>query len=151
MFFFFQIFGCFLCVFFFPVKVHMPFIQSISKLYFFFFVAGKKNTAFSFIQSIFPQNVKKMNFYSKKKIRYLWFKIFHPKHCTTPFSYKTTLPSSLLPRNTNICLCVCTYVYMGVFLGVENWYFTRFVKYGKKMKFTCYFGQKRGGGTRFLV
>ena len=55
----------FLC-FFFPVKVHMPFIHSISKLYF-FFVAGKKNTAFSFIQSILPQNVKKMNFYRKKK------------------------------------------------------------------------------------
>ena len=34
---------------------------------------------------------------------------------------------------------------MGVFLGVEDWYFTRFVKYGKKMKFTCYLGQKRGG------
>ena len=55
----------FVC-FFFPVKVHMPFIHSISKLYF-FSLSGKKNAAFSFIQSIFPQNVKNMNFYSKKK------------------------------------------------------------------------------------
>ena len=66
-FFFSNIFGCFLCVFFFPVKVHMSFIQSISGLYFFFSSLEKKNTAFSFNQSIFPQNVKKMNFYRKKK------------------------------------------------------------------------------------
>ena len=81
--FFFHIFVCFFCVFFFPVKVHMPFIHSISKLYFFFSSLEKKNTAFSFIQSILPQNVKKMNFYRKKKydtftgVKYVRFNLLY--------------------------------------------------------------------------
>ena len=40
------------------------------------------------------------------------------------------------------------YALFSLFLGVEDWYFTRFVKYSKKMKFTCYLGQKRGGGVQ---
>ena len=66
--FFFSKFLFVFCVFFFfLVKVHIPFIQSISKLYFFFLSLEKKNTAFLIIQSIFPQNVEKMNFNRKKK------------------------------------------------------------------------------------
>ena len=61
LYFFFRIFGCFFCIFFFQWKVHLPFIHSISGL-FFFSVAGKKKTAFSFIQSIFSQSVVKINF-----------------------------------------------------------------------------------------
>ena len=56
----------FVC-FFFPVKVHIAIHSFDLEAVFFFSSLEKKNTAFSFIQSIFPQNVKKMNFYSKKK------------------------------------------------------------------------------------
>ena len=74
-FFFFRIFACFFLYFFFPEKVHVP-IHSfdLKAVFFFFSVAGKKkNTAFSFIQSIFSKSVVKMNFFREKKIRYLCY------------------------------------------------------------------------------
>ena len=46
----------FLCVFFFPVKVHNVIHSFDLRSVFFFFGAGKKNTAFSFNQSIFSKN-----------------------------------------------------------------------------------------------
>ena len=69
--FFFPHFWVFFVCFFFPVKVHIAIHSFNLEAVFFFSSLEKKNTAFSFIQSIFPQSVKKMNFYRKKKIRYL--------------------------------------------------------------------------------
>ena len=63
--FFFHIFWYFFVFFFSCKSSHV--IHSFDLEAVFFFRRWKKNTAFSFIQSIFPQNVKKMNFYSKKK------------------------------------------------------------------------------------
>ena len=74
LYFFFRIFGCFFCIFFFPGKfICHSFIQSQGC---FFFRRRKKKTAFSFIQSIFSKSVVKMNFRRKKK-KYGTFALAH--------------------------------------------------------------------------
>ena len=60
------------CVFFsFPGKVHMPFIHSISELFFFPTPERKKNSFFIH-SSEFLKKSTKTNLSAKKKIRYLW-------------------------------------------------------------------------------
>ena len=66
-FFFFSTFLGVFFVFFFSCKSSHVIHSFDLKAVFFFSSLEKKNTAFSFIQSIFSQNVKKMNFYRKKK------------------------------------------------------------------------------------
>ena len=79
----------FLCVFFSCKSSHT--IHSFDLEAVFFFRRWKKNTAFSFIQSILPQNVKKINFYRKK---YDTFGIGMQKSCLHHIPWWLTLQKS---------------------------------------------------------
>ena len=66
---------CFFFVFFsFPGKVHLPFIHSISELFFFFRHRKKKQLFHSFVR-ICQKTHKNVLIPVNKKIRYLWFKL----------------------------------------------------------------------------
>ena len=148
--FFFQIFVCFLCVFFFLVKVHIAIHSFDLEAVFFFFVARKKNTAFSFIQSIFPQNVKKMNFYSKKKntvplVQDISSKTLHNSLFLQ--DHTALVPTSTQYEYLFVCLYVCVH---GCVFGGRKLVFYPVCQIWQKNEIYLLFWSKEGGGYKIF-